>query len=157
MEENQAPRALEGLRVIELGSSVSVAVAGLVLADNGAEVIGVEPPQGSALRSHPAFAMWARGKRSLVTDHYLQFDARCSKMPVSSIQMTEPRYQLQRQSLAQQCQQADVPFLDLTPLVQAEEAAGHHLYWSYDDHMRGEGYVMLGEAIFEWWGGLAGR
>jgi len=68
MEENQAPRALEGLRVIELGSSVSVAVAGLVLADNGAEVIGVEPPQGSALRAHPAFAMWARGKRSLVAD-----------------------------------------------------------------------------------------
>ena len=68
MQENQAPRALEGLRVVELGSSVSVAVAGLVLADNGAEVIGIEPPQGSALRSHPAFAMWARGKRSLVAD-----------------------------------------------------------------------------------------
>ncbi|MBW1886098.1 MAG: CoA transferase [Deltaproteobacteria bacterium] len=68
MEEDQAPRALEGLRVVELGSSVSVAVAGLVLADNGAEVIGVEPPQGSAPRSHPAFAMWARGKRSRVAD-----------------------------------------------------------------------------------------
>jgi len=68
METSKAGRALEGLRVVELGSSVSVAVAGLVLADNGAEVIGVEPPQGSALRSHPAFALWARGKRSAVAD-----------------------------------------------------------------------------------------
>ncbi|MEE2664019.1 MAG: CoA transferase [Myxococcota bacterium] len=67
-EANPAPRALDGLRVIELGSSASVAVAGLVLADNGADVIGVEPPTGSALRSHAAFAMWARGKRSLVAD-----------------------------------------------------------------------------------------
>jgi crotonobetainyl-CoA:carnitine CoA-transferase CaiB-like acyl-CoA transferase len=65
---SEAGRALEGLRVVELGSSVSVAVAGLVLADNGAEVIGVEPPWGSALRPHPAFALWARGKRSAVAD-----------------------------------------------------------------------------------------
>ncbi len=113
--------------------------------------------QGAAAQHGAELVVAYLPERSLVTDHYLQFDARCSKMPVSSIQMTEPRYQRQRQSLAQQCQQADVPFLDLTPLVQAEEAAGHHLYWSYDDHMRGEGYVMLGEAIFEWWGGLAGR
>jgi crotonobetainyl-CoA:carnitine CoA-transferase CaiB-like acyl-CoA transferase len=68
MEASEGRGALEGLRVVELGSSVSVAVAGLVLADNGAEVIGVEPPQGSALRSHPAFALWARGKRSEVAD-----------------------------------------------------------------------------------------
>ena len=64
-EANPAPRALDGLRVIELGSSASVAVAGLVLADNGADVIGVEPPTGSALRPHAAFAMGARGRRGV--------------------------------------------------------------------------------------------
>ncbi len=68
MEAARSRRALEGLRVVELGSSASVAVAGVVLADNGAEVIGVEPPGGSALRTHPAFALWARGKRSVVAD-----------------------------------------------------------------------------------------
>jgi crotonobetainyl-CoA:carnitine CoA-transferase CaiB-like acyl-CoA transferase len=65
---DDGPRAAEGLRVIEVGSSVSVAVAGLVLADNGAEVVKVEPPGGDALRGHPAFRMWARGKRSAVAD-----------------------------------------------------------------------------------------
>jgi len=65
---SSSDRALEGLRVVEIGSSASVAVAGLVLADNGADVICVEPPSGNALRSHSAFAMWARGKRSLVAD-----------------------------------------------------------------------------------------
>ncbi len=90
-------------------------------------------------------------ERSLVTDHYLQFDARCSKMPVGQIAMTEPRYQTQRSSLARQCQRVGVPFLDLTPVVAAEEAAGKHLYWDYDDHMRGEGYLLLGQTIFEEW------
>ena len=57
-----------GLRVVEIGSSVSVAVAGMTLADAGAEVVSVEKPGGSPLRSEPAFAMWARGKRSVEFD-----------------------------------------------------------------------------------------
>ena len=90
-------------------------------------------------------------ERSLVTDHYLQFDDRCSKMPVAQIRMTEPRYQTQRQSLARQCQLAGVPFLDLTPVVRAEEDASNHLFWDYDDHMRGEGYTLIGREIFGVW------
>jgi crotonobetainyl-CoA:carnitine CoA-transferase CaiB-like acyl-CoA transferase len=56
------------LRVVEIGSSGSAAVAGMVLADAGAEVVLVEPPGGSPLRGQPAFSMWARGKQSLVAD-----------------------------------------------------------------------------------------
>ncbi len=40
----------------------------MVLADAGAEVVVVEAPGGSPLRELPAFALWARGKRSVVAD-----------------------------------------------------------------------------------------
>jgi crotonobetainyl-CoA:carnitine CoA-transferase CaiB-like acyl-CoA transferase len=53
-----------GLRVVEIGESIAAAVAGMVLADNGAEVVVVEPPSGSRLRRLPAFRMWGRGKRT---------------------------------------------------------------------------------------------
>src|SRR4051794_28218792 len=61
----------EGLRVIEIGSgSAAAAVAGMVLADAGARVIKVEPPDGDRLRrDNPSgFRVWNRGKESLVAD-----------------------------------------------------------------------------------------
>ena len=58
----------DGLRVLELGSGLSGAVAALILADNGADVIKLEPPGGDPLRAHPAFRMWNRGKQALVAD-----------------------------------------------------------------------------------------
>jgi crotonobetainyl-CoA:carnitine CoA-transferase CaiB-like acyl-CoA transferase len=60
--------AASGLRVIEIGESIAAAVAGMVLADYGAEVLMIEPPQGSRLRRLPAFLMWSRGKQSLALD-----------------------------------------------------------------------------------------
>ncbi|MEZ5598538.1 MAG: CoA transferase [Pseudomonadales bacterium] len=47
-------RALAGVRVLELGDR-STALAGRVLADLGAEVILVEPPDGGALRAEAPF------------------------------------------------------------------------------------------------------
>ena len=58
----------DGVRVLELGSSAAIGIACMVLADNGAQVVKVEPPGGDPLRSEPAFRMWARGKQSLVAD-----------------------------------------------------------------------------------------
>ena len=52
---------LSGLRVVEIGESISAAVAGMVLADFGADVLTIEPPDGSRLREAPAFPMWSRG------------------------------------------------------------------------------------------------
>jgi crotonobetainyl-CoA:carnitine CoA-transferase CaiB-like acyl-CoA transferase len=59
---------LEGLRVVDLAGEPA-AIAGRVLADLGADVVLVEPPEGVPLRAVPhAFAAWAAGKRSVVVD-----------------------------------------------------------------------------------------
>lgn len=52
-----------GLRVVEIGSSIAAATAGMVLADFGASVTVVEAPAGSRLRSEPAYPMWMRAKQ----------------------------------------------------------------------------------------------
>ncbi len=65
------PTICEGLMVVECGAGSMVpALTGMILADNGAEVIKVEPPDGDRLReSHPAaFAVWNRGKQSVIAD-----------------------------------------------------------------------------------------
>ena len=61
----------EGLNVLELGSgSIAASMAGMVLADAGARVVKVEPPDGDRLRTaNPSgFLVWNRGKESLVAD-----------------------------------------------------------------------------------------
>ncbi len=60
--------ALEGLRVLELGSGAAAGIAGMVLAENGADVVKIEPPQGDRDRGRPGFAVWHRGKKSAVLD-----------------------------------------------------------------------------------------
>jgi crotonobetainyl-CoA:carnitine CoA-transferase CaiB-like acyl-CoA transferase len=60
--------ALDGLRVLDLTSGLAGAVATMVLGDNGAEVIKVEPLEGDPDRSAPAFAQWSRGKQSVAVD-----------------------------------------------------------------------------------------
>jgi crotonobetainyl-CoA:carnitine CoA-transferase CaiB-like acyl-CoA transferase len=57
---------LAGLRVLDLSSSPSGAHATQTLADFGAEVVHVEPPGGSVLRTQPGYPFIARGKRSIV-------------------------------------------------------------------------------------------
>src|SRR5438552_1122787 len=58
----------EGLRVVDLSKGMAGAVATMVMADNGAEVIKVEPPEGDPGRAEPAFRQWHRGKQSVVLD-----------------------------------------------------------------------------------------
>jgi crotonobetainyl-CoA:carnitine CoA-transferase CaiB-like acyl-CoA transferase len=43
-------------------------LATMVLADNGADVIKVEPPDGDPARALPAFQTWNRGKKSVALD-----------------------------------------------------------------------------------------
>ena len=60
-----------GLNVLELGSgSVAASIAGVVLADTGARVIKIEPPEGDRLRTEnpSGFLVWNRGKESVVAD-----------------------------------------------------------------------------------------
>ena len=60
--------ALEGIQVVELTTGIGGPVVGMFLADFGAEVIKVEPPGGDPTRSDPGFAVWNRGKKSVVAD-----------------------------------------------------------------------------------------
>ncbi|MCW2523697.1 MAG: CoA transferase [Frankiales bacterium] len=65
---DESAAALFGLRVLNLSGNLAGALTGMVLADNGAEVIRVERPGGDPLRANPAFAMWHRGQRSVTVD-----------------------------------------------------------------------------------------
>ena len=55
---------LDGLRALVVGESIAAAVAAMVMADFGADVVVVEPPRGSRLRESPAWTMWSRGTTS---------------------------------------------------------------------------------------------
>ena len=71
-----APRPLEGVRVVEFCHVAAGPFCGMLLADYGAEVTKVEPPDGDAMRQWPPitqgfsenFASINRGKRSVVLD-----------------------------------------------------------------------------------------
>ena len=59
---------LEGYRILEFGEYIAPMVLGMLLADQGAETIKVEPPGGSRLRGSAYFAVWNRNKKSVVLD-----------------------------------------------------------------------------------------
>ncbi len=61
------PGALEGLRVIDFGQYIAGPMAAMFLADQGADVVRVDPPGGPRFDS-PANATWNRGKRAIVLD-----------------------------------------------------------------------------------------
>lgn len=61
------PGALFGLRVIDFGQYIAGPLAAVMLADQGAEVIHVDPPGGPRWR-HPSEAFYNRGKRRIVLD-----------------------------------------------------------------------------------------
>ncbi len=71
--------ALEGLRVVDLSTTLTSAHVSGFLADFGADVVGVEPPGGSPLRAEPAFLFWGRGKRSIVLDLDAPADAEVAR------------------------------------------------------------------------------
>ena len=60
--------AFDGIRVIELAQGIAGPYTGMLLAEQGAEVIKVEPPQGDKGRELPGFHIWNRSKRSVVVD-----------------------------------------------------------------------------------------
>ena len=73
------PGPMEGVRVIELGVWIAGPAAGGVLADWGADVVKIEPPEGDPARgfgammggdlpTNPVFELDNRGKRSIVLD-----------------------------------------------------------------------------------------
>ena len=59
--------ALDGLRVTDFGQYVAGPLAAVMLADQGADVVHVDPPGGPRWR-HPADAFYNRGKRRISLD-----------------------------------------------------------------------------------------
>jgi crotonobetainyl-CoA:carnitine CoA-transferase CaiB-like acyl-CoA transferase len=55
---------LEGVRVIDFGQYIAGPLTGMLLADQGADVIRVDPP-GGPMWETPANATWNRGKRGI--------------------------------------------------------------------------------------------
>jgi crotonobetainyl-CoA:carnitine CoA-transferase CaiB-like acyl-CoA transferase len=63
---------LKGLKVLDLTSGVAGPMAAMLLGDNGADVIKIEPPGGDPARHQPelklGYKVWQRGKRSAFLD-----------------------------------------------------------------------------------------
>jgi len=59
---------LDGIRVIDLSDGIAGPVATLLLAESGADVVMVEPPDGAPSRALAGFRTWNRSKRSVVLD-----------------------------------------------------------------------------------------
>ena len=60
--------ALDGVRVLELAAGTAGQYLGQLLADQGADVLKIEPPGGDPARGRPEFHVWNRGKRSATAD-----------------------------------------------------------------------------------------
>jgi len=66
---SRGPLPLSGLRVVELAGYIAGSYAGRLLADLGADVVKIEPPDGDPFRRMGfGFAAWNHGKRSLALD-----------------------------------------------------------------------------------------
>jgi formyl-CoA transferase len=65
---------LDGIRVVELGTTITAPLAAMLLADLGADVVKVERPEGDPFRAFrggsysPHFVAYNRNKRSAVVD-----------------------------------------------------------------------------------------
>ena len=61
-------KALDGVVVVEFGSNLAAAHAAMLLAEQGARVIKVEPPDGDARRGSPHFHALNRSKQAIFFD-----------------------------------------------------------------------------------------
>jgi formyl-CoA transferase len=99
-----APGALAGLRVLDLATLYAAPFISTLLADQGADVLKVEPPGGDPYRDYPT-RMWsllARGKRSIELD--LRSDEGCDEVrrlvaDIDVVVVNMPEKLLDRQGL----------------------------------------------------------
>ena len=70
-EQSSSPHAsgpMLGLKVLDLTRGLPGALATMLLADYGADVVKVEYPVGNPLEQDPAYRVWNRGKKSVALD-----------------------------------------------------------------------------------------
>ncbi len=68
------PGVLDGIRVVDFTQGTAGPYAGMLLAEQGADVIKVEPPSGDRARGTPAFHVLNRSKRGIVLDLSIEED-----------------------------------------------------------------------------------
>jgi len=61
------PGVLDGIRVIDFGQYIAGPLAAVMLADQGADVVHIDPPGGPRWK-HPSDAFYSRGKRRITLD-----------------------------------------------------------------------------------------
>ena len=62
------PGALDGVRVLDLSWGIAGPLGVLLLAEQGADVIKVEPPGGDPFRDYSGYTVWNRSRRSVTVD-----------------------------------------------------------------------------------------
>jgi crotonobetainyl-CoA:carnitine CoA-transferase CaiB-like acyl-CoA transferase len=60
--------ALNGVRILDLTWGIAGPMGVLLLAEQGADVVKVEPPGGDPFRSMPGYRVWNRSRRSVTID-----------------------------------------------------------------------------------------
>jgi len=68
LDVNSQSPVFDGLKVVELCQGMSGPLASQLFADNGADVVKIEPPRGDWARAMPGFRMWNRGKQGVALD-----------------------------------------------------------------------------------------
>ena len=62
------PGALDGIRVLDLSWGIAGPLGVLMLAEQGADTVKVEPPGGDPFRSYSGYKVWTRSRRSVTVD-----------------------------------------------------------------------------------------
>lgn len=62
------PSVLDGIKILDLSQGIAGPMASMVLSDNGADVIKIEPPEGDPHSGQLGYRAWQRGKRNAVFD-----------------------------------------------------------------------------------------
>ena len=60
--------ALDGVRILDLSWGIAGLLGVTLLAEQGADVIKVEPPGGDPFRAYSGYAAWNRSRRSVTVD-----------------------------------------------------------------------------------------
>ncbi|MGH6972245.1 MAG: CoA transferase, partial [Caulobacteraceae bacterium] len=60
--------AFEGVRILDCAQGIAGPLASMLMADFGATVLKVEPPEGDRARDEPGYLFWNRNKRRLTLD-----------------------------------------------------------------------------------------
>jgi crotonobetainyl-CoA:carnitine CoA-transferase CaiB-like acyl-CoA transferase len=67
-EAARMPGALDGIRILDLSWGVAGPLGVLLMAEQGADTIKVEPPGGDPFRSYDGYKVWTRSRRSVTVN-----------------------------------------------------------------------------------------